>query len=195
MTLADTGGNTISFMQAVDGDFDADSPSNTRSSLTVQTDGSTEFDGAVGSMAPLAGLLVRGNSASSVGTTDINGGSIITSGPAAAGQVVGQTYDNAVILTANTVLTDASSHNVTFSSTVNSQNAQTWALTVNTAGNEIFNGVVGGSQALASLATDAAVRSAGRRYSTPPVPRRGRPSPRPGHRTITMPCCWIRTLR
>ncbi len=155
VTLADSRGNTIALMQAVDSDGRLDGSGNSPWSLTVETDGTTEILGPVGSAAPLAGLNVQGFSASNIGTTDMNGGGVVTSGTATPGQVVGQTYGNAVILTANTVLTDKSNHNITFNSTVDSQAAQNWSLTVNTAGNEVFNGLVGGFATLASLTTDA----------------------------------------
>ncbi len=155
VTLSDTGASPIAFMQTIDSDGTVDSNGNSPWSLTVLTDGVTEFYGPVGGTAPLSGLDVQGYSATNLGATDINGGSIVTSGTAAAGQVVGQTFGNAVILSADTVVTDNSGHNVIFGSTVDSQAPAAWALTVNTAGYEVFSGTVGGSAALASLTTDA----------------------------------------
>ena len=182
-TLSSSAGGTIRFYSTVDA---AAAGSQT---LLVRTDGASEFDGPVGGTTPLAGLHVQGYSAGNLGTTDLNGGSVTTAG---AG---GQTYDNAVVLTANGVLTDQNGKNVTFNSTVNSQTAQSWALTVNTAGNEVFNGIVGGSQALASLSTDAngtvggqTIFNAAGIASSPTVTTSGEIA-------ITMPCCSIRTLR
>ena len=80
VTLTDTGASPIVFTQAVDSDGTVDASGNSPWSLTVQTDGPTESYGPVGGTAPLSGLLVQGYSASNLGTTDINGGSIITSG-------------------------------------------------------------------------------------------------------------------
>ena len=56
------------------------------------------------------------------GTTDLNGGVVNTSGA--------QTYNDPVLLTANTVLTSQSGGDITFASTVDGA----FALTVNTAG-------------------------------------------------------------
>ena len=66
-----------------------------------------------------------------------------------------QTYNDPVLLTADTVLTSLSSGNITFASTVDGL----FALTVNTAGVTAFNGAVGGTIALASLTTDAPGRT------------------------------------
>ena len=77
------------------------------------------------------------------GETDLNGGVVNTIGP--------QTYNDPVLLTADTVLTSQFGGNITFASTVDG----TFALTVNTAGVTAFNGAVGGATALASLTTDA----------------------------------------
>ena len=66
--LTDTAGGTIRFASSIDGAH----------TLSVQTDGTTEFDGPVGGTTPLVGLLVQGYSASNAGTTYINGGSMTT---------------------------------------------------------------------------------------------------------------------
>src|SRR5205085_1807292 len=66
-----------------------------------------------------------------------------------------QTYGDAVRLVQTTVLNSTSSGNITFNSTVDSDTATAIALTVNTAGNEQFNGRVGGTHALLSLTTDS----------------------------------------
>ena len=62
----------------------------------------------------------------------------------------GQTYNGAVLLNSATVLADTGSGSITFKSTVDG----THALAVNTKGDEVFNGVVGGTTPLASLTTD-----------------------------------------
>ena len=81
-------------------------------------------------------------------TTDLNGGVVSTIGP--------QTYNDPVLLTADTVLISQLGGDITFGNTVDSGFALTaFALTVNTAGITAFNGPVGGTIALASLTTDA----------------------------------------
>src|SRR5439155_224432 len=62
-----------------------------------------------------------------------------------------QTYNDAVVLGANDVLTSTGGGTLTFNSTINGA----FTLTVNSLGNEVFNGVVGNTAALASLSTDA----------------------------------------
>ncbi|WP_293777560.1 filamentous hemagglutinin N-terminal domain-containing protein [uncultured Oxalicibacterium sp.] len=127
--LESTNGGNIVFAGTVDGNHD----------LTIKTDGTTRFTQAVGETTELASLTTMG-----AGTVQINGGSVKTAGD--------QTYDNAVALGANTVLTSTGNHgDVTFNSTVNGAHS----LTVATAGTTTFNGAVGGSSALASITTDA----------------------------------------
>ena len=124
---AQFGGN-ITFVSTVDGAF----------ALTVNTTGITAFDGPVGGVIALASLTTD-----APGTTDLNGGVVNTIGT--------QTYNDPVLLTADTVLTSQFGGNITFASTVDGA----FALTVNTAGVTAFNGAVGGATALASLTTDA----------------------------------------
>src|SRR5262249_12313336 len=104
--------------------------------------GTTTFSGAVGSASPLSVLMTNAD-----GTTDLNGGNVTTTN--------NQSYDDAVVLTANTTLNGS---NITFNSTVNSDSANTArSLTVNSSGNGTteFEGAVGGTAALASLTTNA----------------------------------------
>ncbi|MBI1918657.1 MAG: autotransporter-associated beta strand repeat-containing protein, partial [Planctomycetes bacterium] len=125
VTLASTNNGAISFAQTVDGPF----------ALAVNTGGTTTFSGAVGNGTALTSLTTDAN-----GTTDLNGGTVSTSG--------NQTYNDAVVLTNDTTLNGA---NVTFNSTVDSDsNATPRSLTVNSP-NITFNGAVGGSSPLASL--------------------------------------------
>src|SRR5207244_569883 len=78
------------------------------------------------------------------GSTDINGGSIRTTGA--------QTYNDDVVLSADALLDSSANGNITFVKTVNgAQN-----LTVNTAGTTTFGGAVGNSERLTSVTTDAA---------------------------------------
>jgi hypothetical protein len=66
-----------------------------------------------------------------------------------------QRYRGAVVLANNIKLESSGAGNIAFDSTVNSD-ATARSLEVNTAGDEVFGGVVGGSSALAQLRTDAA---------------------------------------
>src|SRR4051794_41217749 len=115
------------FASTVDGPF----------ALFVNTAGITAFKGPVGGAIALASLTTD-----APGTTDLNGGVVNTFGP--------QTYNDAVLLTADTVLPSLFDGDITFASTVDGA----FALTVNTGGVTAFNGAVGGAIALASLMTD-----------------------------------------
>ncbi len=109
--------------------------------LTVNASGTTTFNGAVSGVNALT--------TDAAGSTVINGGAVTTTGA--------QTYNDAVTLGANTVVASTGSGNINFASTVNADAAaNNRTLTVNTAGATTFGGTVGGSQALASLTTDAA---------------------------------------
>ena len=89
-TLTSAGLGNVTFGKTVDGAF----------SLTVNTGGTTVFDGAVGSGTALTSLTTD-----APGTTDINGLSVTTTGA--------QTYNDAVVLTANATLNSTGSGNVT----------------------------------------------------------------------------------
>ena len=117
-TLATTN-STITFGTTLDG----------ANALTVQTGtASTLFDGAVGATTPLASLTVAGPS-------QINAGSITTTGM--------QDYQQAVTLLSDSKLTSGS--NVTFANTVDGN------VKLLVAGNAVFDGVVGGTTELANL--------------------------------------------
>jgi hypothetical protein len=103
--------------------------------LTVNSGGTTSFAKAVN----LASLTTDAG-----GTTAIGGGSVTTTGA--------QCYNDAVILSADTVLTASA---VKFASTVDADGTPR-ALAVNAAGATTFGGAVGAAAALASLTTDAA---------------------------------------
>ena len=128
--LTDTSGGTIRFQSSVEGD----------GTLLVRTDGTTEFDGPVAGTTDLSGLQVQGFSASGNGTTDINGGLVITAGG-------GQAYENAVVLTANTTLIDSASGTIRFASSVDGDQT----LLAETDGTTAFDGPVGGATPLAVL--------------------------------------------
>jgi hypothetical protein len=122
------GAGNVLFLGTIDGGFN----------LTVNSSGVTTFAGAVGGTTPLASLTTD-----APGSTDLNGGSVTTTGA--------QTYNDPVLLSTDTVLTSTASGNVTFTLTVNGA----FNLTVNTAGVTTFGGAVGGAMALTSVTTDA----------------------------------------
>src|SRR6266498_2704626 len=111
--------------------------------LTANTAGTTTFGGAVGNNARLANVTTD-----AAGTTDLNGGAVNTTG--------NQTYNDDVILTANTTVDSSGAGTLTFAKTVNAAAAGVQTLTANTAGTTIFQGAVGNNARLASLTTDAA---------------------------------------
>jgi filamentous hemagglutinin family protein len=119
-----------------------DSQTATARTLTVNTQGVTTFGGAVGATNALASLTTNAG-----GTTRIDGGSVRTTGA--------QTYGDAVTLGADTTLTSTGGGAIAFANTVNSFDATPRALTVNTTGASTFTGAVGGTNALASLTTNA----------------------------------------
>ncbi len=145
-TLTSSGNGDISFVLTVNGATAG------AYALTVNTGGQTIFGGAVGNANPLLSLTT-GN----VGATQINGGTVTTTGF--------QTYGDAVTLGADTVLlslnTAGDGGAVTFNSTLDSASATARGLQVNTSGDEVFNGRVGGVFALRSLETDAATANRG----------------------------------
>ncbi|HTW36570.1 MAG TPA: filamentous hemagglutinin N-terminal domain-containing protein, partial [Rhizomicrobium sp.] len=100
-TLTDTGGGNITFDSTVGGAY----------GLTVSTGGLMTFGGMVGGGVgmQLTSLTTEGG-----GSTDINGGAVMTS----ATTTTGQDYEGPVVLGANTTLTDTGGGNITFDSTV-----------------------------------------------------------------------------
>ncbi|MGH7074698.1 MAG: beta strand repeat-containing protein, partial [Stellaceae bacterium] len=125
-------GSTVSFGSTVDGAH----------ALTVT--GNLAFDGAVGSGTKLTVLGVSG-------TSDLNGGSVTTSGA--------QTYTGAATLGANTALTSTgtgANGNITFgvSAGVGGTVDGGFALTTESDGTTNFYGQVGHTTALASLLTE-----------------------------------------
>jgi filamentous hemagglutinin family protein len=154
--LSDSAGQNITFNSTVDGAYN----------LTVNTMGHEYFYGPVGGITPLASLTTDNPSSPETptpgGFVDFNGGVVKTLGsaapPAAGNQPVtgDQTYYNAVMLSANTVMTAAQGTaatppNVTFNSTVDGG----YNLTVNTPGDINLDGVVGGITPLAKLSLSA----------------------------------------
>ena len=120
-TLTSTGAGTIEFDTILDG------PQN----LIVNTSGITRFDGAVGNVAALTSLTTDAG-----GTTEINGGSVDTTG--------NQTYNDAVELDSSVVnLTTLTGTDIAFSNTVRSANNGEDSLTVSASGRTTFVGALG----------------------------------------------------
>jgi len=162
--LEDTGGQAITFASTVDG----------AQALEADTSGNEVFGGVVGGATPLLSLTTDGSGTvggqarfnmtapGGVNPAGINAGSVTVndtavfnvSASSAANPSVqttaGQTYNGAVTLSKNTVLEDVGSQNILFASTINGGQS----LEADTAGNEVFDGVVGGTAALTSLKTD-----------------------------------------
>ena len=107
--------------------------------LLVNASAQTTLGGPVGGTSPLASLTTN-----AAGTMLISGGSVTTTG--------GQTYNDPVTLGANTTLSGTA---IAFNGTLNSD-ATPRTLLVNASAQTTFAGLVGGVNALASLATDAA---------------------------------------
>ncbi len=127
-----TGGATLA--STASGSLRFDGAINGLGSLTANTAGTTEFNAAVGATQALAAL-----------GTDAAGSTTLAANVRTSGA---QTYGDAVSLTADTTITAGS---VDFASSIDGAHA----LTVNAAGVTRFGGAVGGSTALASLATNA----------------------------------------
>jgi hypothetical protein len=126
--LMSTGNGAIRFASTADG----------ASNLTVATGGLTTFVDAVGGSTALTSLTTDG-----AGTTALDGGTVTTSGA--------QTYNDAVVLGANAVVTSTGGGAIAFGSTVDGAAS----LMVNTAGTTTFAAAVGGTTPLTALVTDA----------------------------------------
>ena len=130
-------GNNINFVDKINGGF----------GLGITAAGSATFGGAVGITNALSYLTVTADS------INISGGAIKTN--------VSQTYNNPVILGANTVLTTTdAAGNIVFVSTVDSDGVSR-TLELNAQGNIILNAAVGGISPLSGLLIDT---SAGTTY-------------------------------
>src|SRR5262249_16984026 len=117
-----TNNGTIRFAQ-VDNNF----------ALTVNTGGNTVFTAPVGSLAPLFSL-----------TTDAPGNTSIAANVTTNGN---QSYGDNVTLTGNATLTSNNNGAISFAKTIDGA----FDLTVNTAGNTTFNGLVGATTPLTNL--------------------------------------------
>jgi uncharacterized repeat protein (TIGR01451 family) len=122
-----TGAGDIDLLAGVNGGF----------ALALNSTGSAVL-GAVGAGVPLTSLTTDAG-----GDTDLQGGSVTTTG--------GQTYNDAVSFPANTTLTSTGGGNIALASTVDGG----FTLAVNTTGTTTFGGAVGGTTPLTSLTTDA----------------------------------------
>jgi hypothetical protein len=141
--LVSTGAGNITFHSTVDGQ------TNATQSLTTETDGTTTFDGEVGSMATLSALTVEGFTAPSDGQTDLNAP---IGGKQSVTTAFNQDYFNAVVLTADQLLqSNRSTGAITFHSTVDGQTDGAQALTLVTDGVMTFDGIVGGAVPLENV--------------------------------------------
>src|SRR5690606_32663222 len=111
--LKSTGHGDITFERTLDGAH----------ALTVETDGDTVFNGAVGGKAALARLTTDAG-----GNAVINGGSVRTTGA--------QTFSDGVMVGANTVFT--SNGPITFVDTLDGP----WDIKVQTPGVTTFGGAI-----------------------------------------------------
>jgi hypothetical protein len=157
--LVSNGTGNITFQSTVDSDG-----AMTPRSLITMTDGTVTFGGVVGAI-PLKALLTEGFLAAVNGSTDLNGGSITTSGTATdgTGRTYSQEYANAVVLSSDNTLSSTvagTTGTILFEKTVDSESTATpRALTVRTDGTAAFgdatfpapNGIVGGIAPLLSL--------------------------------------------
>jgi autotransporter-associated beta strand protein len=159
-----------------------DSASTTPYSLTLNTTGTTTFSGAVGNTNALnifsstgtgnvifnsavGTSLQRLASISINGATQLNGGTVYTSG--------NQTYTGAVTLNSDNLL-NSTSGAINFGSTVDSANITARSLTLNTSGTSTFTGTVGNTYALNALSStgtgnvifDAAVGTSSQRVAS-----------------------------
>jgi hypothetical protein len=132
------GNGSITFAQTVD------SASSSARNLTLNSTGTTTFNGTVGNSNALASVTTNAG-----GTTAINGGRISTTGS------TGQVFNDVVTLGADTTL-NASSGPITFAQSVDSASSTGRSLTLNSSGATTFNGTVGSNNALTSVTTDSA---------------------------------------
>jgi filamentous hemagglutinin family protein len=108
--------------------------------LTVNPTGTAKFVKTIGATNALQSLTIG-----SAGKTELEGGAVTTVGP--------QAYNNPVFIGADTTLHASA---ITFGRTLDSD-LLFWSIFLNTLGNGIttFNGAVGGTNAIASLITNA----------------------------------------
>ena len=110
-------------------------PSATLDLQAALTAATLDLDGTISNTAGTSSLIISG-------TANL-GGSITTTGT--------QTYNNAVTLTANTILSANTGGDIWMGGTVNGA----YSLTLNTTGTNILTSAIGGTTALTSLTTNA----------------------------------------
>ncbi|MBL8764426.1 MAG: hypothetical protein JNM07_09175, partial [Phycisphaerae bacterium] len=110
--------------------------------LTIRAAGPKALSGSIGDVNPLSELISTGG-----GTDTFTGTTINTSGPI--------TFNDPLILTADTTINDGSGSGVFFNSTIDSLDSTPRALTVNSGAVTRFSGRVGATNPIASLITDA----------------------------------------
>ncbi len=129
--VTSTGGGTITFASTIDGLF----------ALVVNSAGDEQFNGRVGTLTnPLVSLKTDDDPARRGGKANFNVAGSANGTPSVATSGL-QTYNDAVQLLDNTVLTSTGGGTITFASTIDGL----FALVVNSAGDEQFNGRVGTS--------------------------------------------------
>src|SRR5581483_9655895 len=150
-TILDSTSSNITFNQNVDGAF----------ALEMNAQGNEIFSSAtqVGATTALASLTTdaSGSGVTSGGQTQFNYAAVTGATSTASVVTTGaQTYNDALLLKANTILDAKSGGVIAFNSNVNANASGSQFLELNTAGNEIFSSAtqVGATTALASLTTD-----------------------------------------
>jgi len=153
-----TGPGSVTFNATVDGSavtmaVDASYSYSGPGALANANGGTIQFGSGgpdyVGSNSALLSLTTTaaGVGSGGLGTTTFTMGDTAKPSVTTTG---GQTYNDAVVLGASAVLYDSGGTNITFASTINGG----FALTVNTDGSQVFNGLIGNTTPLASLTTN-----------------------------------------
>jgi filamentous hemagglutinin family protein len=137
--FTDVGGSPITFNSTVDGGFN----------LTVNTAGTTTFADDVGQNVNLNAVLIDDPA------SGIAGGPVVCTfdGVATHPTILttqGQTYNTPIVMENATAFDDVGNGNITFNSTINGA----FALSINTAGDITFAGLVGHTTPVASVTTD-----------------------------------------
>ena len=125
--LSASAAGDITFNNTLDGEQD----------IVLNTAGVTAFNAVVGGLDDLTSITTN-----AAGGTTINTTAVSTTGS--------QTYNDPVTLTSNTTLTSDGAGNITFNGALNGA----YTLAMNTSGNNVFNAIVGGTNALTSIATN-----------------------------------------
>ena len=144
MVMGNTGGAAETFESTIDGGY----------SLSVVTDGTTTFSGAVGGSTPLTDITAGGLTTPETGSTVLSA-NVTTNG------INGQTLNNVLTLGATVVLNDtysgASGLGVTFNSSVNSAASAGNGLTINGPNFITFNNVTSSTPFGVGVSTNGAL--------------------------------------